>query len=1042
MLKRVKKIIEQHKKQSIAFSILFFSLLIFFVGSSFASLQPVKSVIITSEKTNYVNGEGGSWQVEKSGKWTKKGIAQVTFDVDTRLKTNKQYSDVIFVLDVSGSMRGDKLEQVKTNATQLIENLLSNSQNRVALVTFNTTSSILSDFTTDKDSLLGIINSLEAVGSTNYYQALRNVEILLQNYVQEQERETIVLFLTAGYPNEGTPNQITQFHYLKQQYPFITFNAIQYEMGSKLLTPIKEISDNQFIADTDTLHDVLVDTSSVPMVYEEFQIVDYIDNRYFTLTNVDDITVSQGKVKLEEDNDKQKITWMVNNLKSGSDAKLTMDLKLNEEYLEQEGIYPTNEKEQVISKIEDQEEDVTSTNTPILANQYKVVYDGNAPDGATVNNIPDEDNYFVFDTISISTENPTCFGYEFKGWEIVTDGVKRVGTDYFIMPEEDVTLRAKWTKVSLSKSMDGIVSEQGDPIMKGSNWWTSDYDKTDVTSIEIKTTTDIPDTAIYSWDVSVAQDRSVIAYLEDDGTGDGTYKVSIGGLGGVIASANSSGVFSGFANMKSITLTYFDTSNVTNMATMFYNCTALQNLDLTWFDTSNVTTMSRMFESCTALEYLDIGNFDTSKVTNMWAMFYQCKNLKYVDVSSFDTSNVINMSSMFYNCQSLTALDLSHFNTTNVTTMQAMFSGCTSLTELSLSEFDTSKVTSMGSMFQNCSGLTSLDLSHFNTSNVTVMAYMFNGCENLLNLDISNFDTSRVTSMYMMFNRCSSLVHLDLSHFNTLNVTNMSYLFASCRDLIDVDLSSFNTSKVTNMENMFAGCQSLASLDVSNFDTSNVTTMSRMFAECDSLVSLDLGSFVTSKVTKMDHMFRGNDLLQSINFSNGFDTSSVSSMDAMFLGCSSLINLDVSSFRTSNVTTFNQMFHGCKSLTNLDVSSFDSSKVTNMSSMFMGCLNLTELDLKNFDTSNVINMNSMFHNCSNLVSLDMRNAEFNSVTSYNGMLGLVHNNINVIVKDSTAQSWMRARLDEAGKSNATVTIATGTRSLPLSFGRIGFDKSV
>ena len=53
----------------------------------------------------------------------------------------------------------------------------------------------------------------------------------------------------------------------------------------------------------------------------------------------------------------------------------------------------------------------------------------------------------------------------------------------------------------------------------------------------------------------------------------------------------------------------------------------------------------------------------------------------------------------------------------------------------------------------------------------------------------------------------------------------------------------------------------------------------------------------------------------------------------------------------------------------------------------------------------------------------MRNADFNSVTSYNHMFSSVNSNINVIVKDSEAQSFVRARLDDVGKTNATVTIA-------------------
>ena len=39
------------------------------------------------------------------------------------------------------------------------------------------------------------------------------------------------------------------------------------------------------------------------------------------------------------------------------------------------------------------------------------------------------------------------------------------------------------------------------------------------------------------------------------------------------------------------------------------------------------------------------------------------------------------------------------------------------------------------------------------------------------------------------------------------------------------------------------------------------------------------------------------------------------------------------------------------------------------------------------------------------------------------MFRYVNSNINVIVKDSTAQSFIRARLDDASRPNATVTIA-------------------
>lgn len=40
--------------------------------------------------------------------------------------------------------------------------------------------------------------------------------------------------------------------------------------------------------------------------------------------------------------------------------------------------------------------------------------------------------------------------------------------------------------------------------------------------------------------------------------------------------------------------------------------------------------------------------FDTSRVTDMSGMFYDCKSLAWVDLGSFDTSWVEDMDTMFF----------------------------------------------------------------------------------------------------------------------------------------------------------------------------------------------------------------------------------------------------------------------------------------------------------------------------------------------------------------------------------------------------------
>ena len=458
---RIKSITRKNPGGVMVLGIFVVAFSVFLIGSAFAALTPVKSVIITSQKTSYEEKDPGSWQVEKSGKWIDKGKAEVTFDVTSTLMKNSEYTDVIFVLDISGSMEGSKINYVKSDMRELLDTLLENKGNRAGVISFSNDSQILLGLTNNKNNLNDVIDSLEVTGDTNYYQALVDVEELLKGYKKENNRDLVVLFLTDGYPNIDSPNEVTQYAYLKENYPYAIFNGVQYEMGDIILDPIKKISDNQFIADMDSLHNVLYDAALPPKEYDEFQIIDYINNDYFTLKSVDDIEVSQGNVKLEKENNKQKIIWNLDNLKSGSeDIKLTMKLDLKDEYLGTGGIYPTNNSEEVISKIEgNSDEDVVSTKTPILSEKYRVTYDGNAPAGCSISDVPSSEDYLVFDTVSLSTKELSCVGYKFNGWEITNKGITKIGDDHFIMPEEDVVIKAKWSKLDISKTMDGNVSQ-------------------------------------------------------------------------------------------------------------------------------------------------------------------------------------------------------------------------------------------------------------------------------------------------------------------------------------------------------------------------------------------------------------------------------------------------------------------------------------------------------------------------------------------------------------------------------------------------------
>ena len=291
---------------------------------------------------------------------------------------------------------------------------------------------------------------------------------------------------------------------------------------------------------------------------------------------------------------------------------------------------------------------------------------------------------------------------------------------------------------------------------------------------------------------------------------------------------------------------------------------AITNIDFgDHFNTTNVTNMASMFAGCNSLTSLDLSNFNTTNVTNMAYMFYKCFNLTSLDLSSFNTENVEKMSNMFNKCFNLTSLNLSSFNTENVTNMECMFDSCYSLTNLDISSFNTENVITMWKMFSNCSSLTSLDLTSFNTENVRIMSCMFDSCISLTNLDISSFNTGNVTLMWNMFNNCCSLSSLDLSNFNTSNVKVMGEMFSGCSNLTSLDLSSFRTEKVEDMSGMFNNCSRLTSLNLYNFDMSGVYVYGKD-RMCYNLASESGACTITCPTAVKTELQSGTDLDNSI----------------------------------------------------------------------------------------------------------------------------------------------------------------------------------
>ena len=139
-----------------------------------------------------------------------------------------------------------------------------------------------------------------------------------------------------------------------------------------------------------------------------------------------------------------------------------------------------------------------------------------------------------------------------------------------------------------------------------------------------------------------------------------------------------------------------------------------------------------------------IENLNTTNVTEMASMFYGCSQLTSLDVTHFNTENVVHMENMFINCSSLASLDVTHFNTENVANMRSMFDGCSSLTSLDVTNFNTENVVWIMKIFKGCSALTTIYVSDkFVMAKVDDESVdMFKDCTNLKGA-ITEYDESK-----------------------------------------------------------------------------------------------------------------------------------------------------------------------------------------------------------------------------------------------------------------------------------------------------------
>ena len=130
-------------------------------------------------------------------------------------------------------------------------------------------------------------------------------------------------------------------------------------------------------------------------------------------------------------------------------------------------------------------------------------------------------------------------------------------------------------KVSITEDLENCVNLESKPYyvlqtyqQSKKEFHNSSYNNK-IVSITFKYGTKVPDDAVVTWDLSAANDDSILGYLVHNQETSSYYDMYVISDGKIKANPNSSYWFNNMKNLLKINFENFDTSEVTNMANMF-----------------------------------------------------------------------------------------------------------------------------------------------------------------------------------------------------------------------------------------------------------------------------------------------------------------------------------------------------------------------------------------------------------------------------------------------------------------------------------------
>ena len=365
------------------------------------------------------------------------------------------------------------------------------------------------------------------------------------------------------------------------------------------------------------------------------------------------------------------------------------------------------------------------------------------------------------------------------------------------------------------------------------------------------------------------------------------------------------------------------------------NITSINGLDK--LDTSQVTSMQQMFASCPKLIELDLSSFSTDKVTNYTGLFVNDTNLTSINLSNFTIADDAKMLIMFRFCSNLKKLVLgSGFKIPEIKGKPDSFlPDLGTWVNMGVDEGSPAKGTNQWSsadLMTNYQGDRDHDTYVRYTGGIVTVHRQDEEGKQLVDQDGKEIPDEK------LFGNISDSVTVDISKefagykFKENQNPTVTAFISDPQDitLVYSKTKTDNTTISSTWEDIPVtfnnGVLSIGekgkTYTINNSDNKDISIGSNIDnVSGTDITEIDINApiaIIGSAETLFYHLLN----LTSINGLDKLDTSKVTSMLQMFMDCTKMTSLDLSSFNTTNVTNFSTMFAFDPSLTSVDLSSF------------------------------------------------------------------------------------------------------------------------